>query len=119
LPQGLAQALTETAGLYPLRRGMALECAGVGDAAICWRYEPGSGWTRCPAPVAGRHLILHTLAEPEAVRDLLLYARAFTDAEPASLATDLVRLLAGRHEGLVAVVTPENGLGAGRTSARQ
>jgi hypothetical protein len=115
LPQGLAQALTETAGLYPLRRGMALECVGVGDAAICWRYEPGSGWTPQTASVAGRHLILHTLAEPEAVRDLLLYARAFTDAESSGLAADLVRLLAGRHEGLVAVVTPENGQGMSRS----
>jgi len=54
------------------------------------------------------------LADPEAVRDLLLYARAFAAAEPSGLAADLVRLLAGRHEGLVAVVTPENGLGAGQ-----
>jgi hypothetical protein len=105
LPQGLGQALAETTALYPLRRGMALECGGAGDAVSCWAYESGAGWTPHPALGAGRHLLLHTLAEPDAVRDVLLYARAFTDAEPASLAADLVRLLAGRHEGLIAVVT--------------
>jgi hypothetical protein len=106
LSRGLSQALADTVALYPLRRGMALEFTGAGDAASCWRYQPGSGWTPQPAPYAGRHLILHTLAEQEAVRDLLLYARAFAAAEPSGLAADLVRLLAGRHQGLVAVITP-------------
>jgi hypothetical protein len=106
LPRGLSQALADTAVLYPLRRGMALEFTGADGAVSCRHYQPGSGWTPQPALYAGRHLILHTLAEPEAVRDLLLYARAFAAAEPSGLAADLVRLLAGRHQGLVAVVTP-------------
>ena len=106
LPRGLAQALAETAALYQLRRGMAVEIAGAGAAVSCQHYQPESGWTPQPASYAGRHLILHTLAEPEAVRDLLLYARAFADAESSGLAADLVCLLAGRHEGLIAVVTP-------------
>ena len=105
LPRGLGQALAETTALYPLRRGMALECGGAGAAVSCWEYESGAGWTPRPALGAGRHLLLHTLAEPDAVRDVLLYARAFTDAESSSLAVDLVRLLEGRHEGLIAVVT--------------
>jgi len=106
LPRGISQALADTAALFPLRRGMAVEIAGDGDAEFCWLCGPDSQWTRRPALRAGRHLILHTLAEPEAVRDLMLYARAFAEAEPSVLAADLVNLLAGRHEGLVAVVTP-------------
>jgi hypothetical protein len=106
LPRGLSHALADTAALYPLRRGMVLEFTGASDSVSCRHYQPGSGWTPQPALYAGRHLLLHTLAEPEAVRDLLLYARAFAAAEPSGLAGDLVRLLAGRHQGLVAVVTP-------------